>query len=94
MDLRDISIKWKAAVPIAIFCNIIRVTITCWMYYIDKPELGQGFMHTFAGLVMLVPAFFLLWLLAWMLKLPGWIGGNLFVEEHVPGGGDGTEARA
>ena len=83
-----------AAVPIAVFCNIIRVTITCWMYYIDKPELGRGFMHTFAGLLMLVPAFGMLWLLAWLLKVPGWIRDNLFVEELAPAkSGNGPEAR-
>ncbi len=68
-----------AAVPIAVFCNVIRVAITCWMYHIDKPELGQGFMHTFAGIVMLIPAFGLLWLLAWILQ-------RVFVDEEPPGG--------
>lgn len=65
-----------AAVPIAIFCNVIRVTITCWMYYIDKPELGQKFMHFFLGILMLVPAFLLLWLLAWIMA-------NLFIEDKA-----------
>ncbi|KKK60632.1 hypothetical protein LCGC14_3022430, partial [marine sediment metagenome] len=44
-----------------------------WTFYIDKPELGQDFMHFFAGLVMLIPAFGMLWALAWLLR-------NLFVE--------------
>lgn len=67
-----------AAVPIAIFCNVIRVAITSWMYYIDKPELGQDFMHYFTGMLMLIPAFALLWVLSWVLR-------NIFVER--PGGG-------
>jgi len=62
-----------AAVPIAVFCNVIRVTITCWMYYIDRPAFGQKFMHTFTGILMLVPAFLMLWALAWLLR-------HLFVE--------------
>ena len=62
-----------AAIPIAIFCNVLRVAITCFMYYIDKPDLGKGFMHTATGMLMLIPAFLLLWLLAWILKI-------LFVE--------------
>ena len=61
-------------VPIAIFLNVIRVAITCAMYVIDKPELGQDFMHEFMGLVMLIPAFALLWALGWLLR-------KLLVEE-------------
>ncbi len=68
-----------AAIPIAVFCNVIRVAITCWMYYIDKPEMGQGFMHTFAGILMLAPAFGLLWALSWVLK-------HIVVEEHAEAG--------
>ena len=63
-----------AAVPIAIFCNVIRVSFTCWTYYIDKPEMGQDFMHFFAGIMMLIPAFGMLWGWAWLLR-------NLFVED-------------
>lgn len=62
-----------SAIPIAILCNIIRVTITCLMYYVDKEELGKDFMHYFTGVAMLVPAFLMLWLLAWIMR-------NMFVE--------------
>lgn len=68
------AILVAAAVPIAVFCNVIRVAITAWMFYIDKPELGQDFMHRFTGMLMLVPAFALLWLLSWILR-------RIFVEE-------------
>lgn len=57
-----------AAIPIAVFCNTLRVSITCWMYYIDKPELGQNFMHYFTGVLMLAPALGMLWVLSWLLK--------------------------
>ena len=82
--------KWQrvilvlAAMPIAIFCNILRVTITCLMYFSDKEELGQKFMHTVTGLLMLIPAFALLWLLGWILK-------KLVTEE---GEGDEQDAPA
>lgn len=56
------------AVPVAVMCNIIRVTITCTMYVIDKPELGQDFMHDFMGMVMLVPAMAMLWAIGWFLR--------------------------
>lgn len=77
------------AVPIAIACNILRVVITCEMFILDKPELGTGFMHEFAGIVMLIPAFGLLWLAGRMLT---WFQGFLMVEEddedQAPSGGD------
>jgi len=66
-----------AAVPIAVFCNVIRVTITCWMFYLGKAEFGKDFMHHFTGLLMLVPAFGLLWAMAWVLK---WIDRHLYVD--------------
>ena len=50
------------------------MTITCWMFYIDKSELGQDFMHYFTGMLMLIPAFGLLWILSWIIR-------RVFVEE-------------
>lgn len=78
-----------AAIPIAIFCNVIRVAITTWMFYIDKPDLGQDFMHYFTGMLMLIPAFGLLWLLSWILR-------NIFVEQppEEQAGAAGAEGRA
>lgn len=63
-----------AIVPIAIACNILRVIITCEMHVLDRPELGQKFMHEFTGMFMLVPAFGMLWLLGKLLQ-------GLYVEE-------------
>ena len=65
-----------AIVPVAVFCNVIRVTITCGAYALDRPELGRDFMHTFTGMLMLAPALALFLLLSWTLK-------HLFVEEPV-----------
>jgi exosortase len=63
-----------AAVPVAVVLNIARVTITAGMYVIDRPELGQKFMHEFMGMLMLAPALGLLWALSYLLR-------HLFVEE-------------
>lgn len=57
-----------AALPITIFCNILRVTATSYMFYIDKPELGQDFMHTFTGMLLLIPALILLFALGKLLQ--------------------------
>jgi len=63
-----------SAVPIALLCNILRVGGTCWMFVIDRPELGRDFMHKFMGLAMLLPALGMFWLLGLLLQ-------RLWVEE-------------
>lgn len=70
-----------AAIPIAVFCNTLRVSITCWMYYIDKAELGQDFMHYFTGVLMLIPALGMLWALSWLLK---WTLVDVEEDEETP----------
>lgn len=61
-------------IPIAVVCNVIRVVITSTMYVWDRPELGQDFMHSFTGMLMLAPALLMLWGLSRLLR-------GLFVEE-------------
>ena len=63
-----------AIIPVAVLCNVIRVAVTCTAYYQDKPEWGQDFMHTFTGMLMLIPALLMFALLGWALK-------RLFVDE-------------
>lgn len=87
---------WQRAVlvvmggPIAIVCNVLRVTITCAMNWLDRPQLGEGFMHDFTGMLMLAPALLMLGALSWLLR-------RLFVEEDAdddrPGDGRTCEAR-
>lgn len=57
-----------AGIPIAIISNILRVGITSYMFYIDRQDLGTGFMHSFTGLVMLVPAFAMMFALSFLLR--------------------------
>jgi exosortase len=63
-------------IPVVVLTNMVRVTITCYMYVIDRPELGQKFMHTFLGMLMLIPAGLVLWGLAKLMDA-------LFVEEDI-----------
>jgi exosortase len=75
-------------IPVAVVCNILRVSITCTAYVMDRPELGQKFMHTFTGILMLGPALLLFLLLSWLLN-------RLFIEEEEEsdaGPGDPPEA--
>lgn len=57
-----------AGIPIAIFVNVIRVTATASMFYFDKPELGKDFMHHAMGMVLLIPALLILFLLGVLLN--------------------------
>jgi len=63
-----------STIPIAIFCNIVRVTVTGFIYVFYAPEYAQGIYHTFLGLAMLPLAFGLYGFLAWFMS-------NLFVEQ-------------
>ena len=63
-----------STMPIAIFCNIIRVTITGFIYVLWDPMYAQGIYHDMLGMLMLPLAFGLYGLLAWFMS-------NLFVDE-------------
>ncbi|MHC4708244.1 MAG: archaeosortase/exosortase family protein, partial [Planctomycetota bacterium] len=65
-----------STVPIAVFCNIVRVTATGSIYILIDPSYAQGIYHNILGLAMLPLAFGLYGVLAWFMS-------NLFVEEAV-----------
>lgn len=62
-----------ACVPIAIFCNIVRVTTTGFMVVFGREDLARGVWHTMLGLAMLFIAFGLYGALSYILN-------NLMVE--------------
>jgi len=63
-----------STIPIAIFCNIVRVTVTGFIYVLIHPKYTQGIYHDTLGLAMLPLAFGLYGLLAWFMSI-------LFIEE-------------
>ncbi len=63
-----------SAIPIAIFCNVMRVSGQGLLDHYVSQELSQSFAHQFVGLIMLVPAFFLILLVGWALD-------QIWVEE-------------
>jgi exosortase len=77
--------RWQRAilllstVPIAVLCNIIRVTATGFLYVQVDPKYTQGVYHDMLGLAMLPLAFGFYGLLAWFLA-------SLFVEEDEKAG--------
>ena len=65
-----------STVPIAILCNVVRVTITGFIYILWDSKYAQGIYHDMLGMAMLPLAFALYGLLAWFMA-------NLFTEEKT-----------
>ena len=63
-----------ACVPIATFCNFIRVTVTCWLHVFVDPKYASGEYHMMFGLVVILLAF-------GIFSGLGWVLNRLFVEE-------------
>jgi len=63
-----------SAIPIAIFCNVMRVAGQGLLDHYVSEELSQSYAHQFVGLVMLLPAFLLI-------LLVGWVVDQIFIEE-------------
>ncbi|MBC8107859.1 MAG: exosortase/archaeosortase family protein [Anaerolineae bacterium] len=63
-----------SAIPIAISCNVMRVAGQGLLDHYWSPEVSEGFAHQFVGLAMMVPAFFLVLMVGWLLD-------KIFVEE-------------
>jgi exosortase/archaeosortase family protein len=66
-----------STIPIAIICNIARVTITGFIYVLVGPQYAQGIYHDLLGMAMLPLAFGLYGFLAWFMS-------NLLVESTEP----------
>lgn len=75
-----------STVPIAILCNIVRVTVTGFIYVLAEPKYTQGIYHDMLGLAMLPLAFAFYGLLATFMS-------SLFVDEEEGRGGDNVIVR-
>lgn len=67
---QDRALILLAAVPVAIFANVVRITLTGVLYTEGGKELGDKIFHDFAGWMMMPIALLVLWL---MLKLLDWV---------------------
>lgn len=65
-----------SAAPIAILCNVIRITLTGVMHEVASPELANLVFHDLAGWLMMPMALGLLWIELWLLSI-------LFVEAEA-----------
>lgn len=75
-----------STIPIAILCNIVRVTVTGFIYVLADPKYTRGVYHDALGLAMLPLAFGLYSFLAWFLS-------GLFVDEDRLAGNNGIVRR-
>jgi len=79
-----------STIPIAILCNLVRVTVTGFIYVLIDPRYTQGTAHDLLGLAMLPLALGMYGFLAWFMS-------SLFVEETDDAGQDiivrGAEVR-
>lgn len=66
-----------SCIPIATFCNFIRVSITCWLHVFVDPKFASGQYHTMLGLAIILLAFAIFQGLGWVLD-------HLFVAEDAP----------
>ena len=64
-----------STMPIAIFCNMMRVLLTGMVHIYIGPEYARGTLHTAMGMVMLIVAFGLYGVLAWIMS-------NVYVDEE------------
>ena len=63
-----------SAVPIAIGCNVARISGQGLLDHYASPKWSESFAHQMVGLVMLIPAFLLI-------LLVGWVLDQLFIVE-------------
>jgi exosortase len=63
-----------SAIPIAVFCNVMRVSGQGLLDHYWSYEASEGFAHQFVGIIMLIPALFLI-------LLVGWVLDHLFTDE-------------
>jgi exosortase len=67
-----------SAVPIAIFCNVMRISGQGLLDHYVSPQWSESFAHQFVGMIMLLPAFFLILGVGYLLD-------KLFIEEADDG---------
>jgi exosortase len=69
-----------SSVPIAIFCNMTRISGQGLLDHYVSPQWSESFAHQFVGMMMLLPAFF-------MILAVGYLLDKIFIEEADDGRG-------
>lgn len=79
---------WFASVPIAILCNVARVSGQGLIDYYVSQNLTTGLSHALVGLLMMIPAFFLLMSVGWIID----VYVNAFSKDDDEAEAEGTES--
>jgi exosortase len=80
--------RWKQVVlvasfvPIALVCNVLRITATAWCYHLFGAKVGEDIAHDWAGFLMMPLAMVLVYL---ELLALSWLVVEEQVEEARPG---------
>ena len=56
-----------SSVPVAVMCNILRLSVTAVLFLLASAEVAQKFFHDFAGLVMMPAAVLLMFSELWLM---------------------------
>jgi len=71
------AILFLSSIPVAVVCNVIRLSVTGMLFLLASTELAEKFFHDFAGLVMMPAAVLLMFGELWLMDM-------LIVPEKTP----------
>ena len=64
---RQKAVLLLSSFPVAVMCNILRLSVTAVLYLLASAEVAQKFFHDFAGLVMMPAAVLLMFGELWLM---------------------------
>lgn len=62
------AIVFLSSVPVAVLCNIFRISVTAVLFLVASAELAEKFFHDFAGIVMMPVAVVLMFGELWLME--------------------------
>ncbi len=62
------AILFLSSIPVAVLCNIIRLSVTGMLFVLASSEIAEKFFHDFAGLVMMPAAVLLMFGELWLME--------------------------
>lgn len=61
------AIVFLSSIPVAVLCNIFRISVTAVLFLVANTELAEKFFHDFAGVVMMPAAVILMFGELWLM---------------------------
>ncbi len=63
------GVLFLSSIPVAVVCNILRLTVTAILFMLASSEVAEKFFHDFAGLVMMPAAVLLMFGELWLMDI-------------------------